>query len=333
MRFLGSVVVVGALASAAVARAEPAAIVLPLTPLREIPGDLASAPRELSAAIAQLVGGEVSKVGLEEHARRAGCEARLASCQVAVARALKAPMLVFGTVAIGAERAVVVLTKVAAGGGEPDRRTFVLAAQTAPRLAKRLARVAAPMFDGKAPARDEPSDDDGGEVTIDVDREPAPVRAPRLAPRPDRRDREVREVRDEEDPIAAPLAGLDDAPARGPASPPGAITTGTYALIGGGLGGLAVGIGFHLSASGLRDDVEAAPRNTPLDFARLRELERAGQTRTTVGNVFLVGGALAAGAGVVRAILQRRAPREERASLAALPISGGATVVFSLRLP
>lgn len=114
----------------------------------------------------------------------------------------------------------------------------------------------------------------------------------------------------------------------------GTITAGTWGLIGGGVLGVMVGTGFTVSARGLRADVENAPRETRDDFDRLVALEDKGQFRTRAGAVLLVAGGVALTAGLVRAMLQRQSPaRDEEQVVSVTPISGGAAVFVTWRMP
>jgi hypothetical protein len=91
-----------------------------------------------------------------------------------------------------------------------------------------------------------------------------------------------------------------------------------------------VGVGFRISAGGLSDDVAKAPRNTTQDFRRLTALEDKGTLHTQLGVVFMAGGALVLGAGIVRAVMQHNeSPREDSRVITVAPIVGGAAVVVT----
>lgn len=124
----------------------------------------------------------------------------------------------------------------------------------------------------------------------------------------------------------------EESPPREPGPAAGSITAGTWGLIGGGAAGVLVGIGFRISAGGLRDDVAAAPRETRADFARLTALEDKGKLHTTLGVVFMTGGAIALGAGIVRAVMQRKQPRRDKDDddvVTVTPLVGGAAIVLT----
>jgi len=117
--------------------------------------------------------------------------------------------------------------------------------------------------------------------------------------------------------------------------PPGKITAGTWALIGGGALGLGIGIGFRVSASGIADDVNALPTpQSRADFDQLTTLEDRGTLHTRLGVGLIAIGGVALTAGIVRAVLQRKAaPREDERVVNVTPIRGGAaiTVTWGMR--
>jgi len=112
--------------------------------------------------------------------------------------------------------------------------------------------------------------------------------------------------------------------------PPGTITASTWALIGGGAVGVAIGIGFRVSASGISDDVNAFPQpQTREDFDRLTDLEDRGTRQTRLGTGLIVVGGVALAAGVVRAVLQRKSPAPEERVVGVMPIRGGAAITVT----
>lgn len=110
---------------------------------------------------------------------------------------------------------------------------------------------------------------------------------------------------------------------------PGTITTSTWALIGGGAVLAASGVVLLVSAQSIKRDVENAPNETLEDIQRLRALENVGVQRTIIGNVLLIGGGVALAAGIVRAIIQRKAVTEPPLVQPA-PVEGGAVLVFTV---
>ncbi len=90
---------------------------------------------------------------------------------------------------------------------------------------------------------------------------------------------------------------------------PGRITTGTWALVGGGVVLAVSGVVMLASAQSIKRDVQNAPTDSLDDIRRLRALEDKGVQRTLIGNVLLIGGGAALAVGVVRAVIQRKATR------------------------
>ncbi len=109
----------------------------------------------------------------------------------------------------------------------------------------------------------------------------------------------------------------------------------TWAVAGSGLVLVGVGTAFAIKASGLKDDVDAAPRDTVKDLEHLVDLEDQGESATTISNALLLGGGLALVTGAALAVWQGSRPSaEERGSALSLaPVAGGATLVFSGELP
>ncbi len=120
--------------------------------------------------------------------------------------------------------------------------------------------------------------------------------------------------------ITDPVEPVDEPPA-------GKISASTWGLIGGGVLGVAVGIGFRVSASGIADDVGSFPEpQTRSDFTRLNALEDRGTLHVRLGTGLIVIGGVALGVGIVRAVLQRKAPAREERVVGVTPIRGGAAV-------
>lgn len=112
--------------------------------------------------------------------------------------------------------------------------------------------------------------------------------------------------------------------------PPGTISASTWGLIGGGAVGIAIGIGFRVSASGISDDVNASPPpQTRTDFGRLTELEDRGTLHTRLGTGLIVVGGVALVAGVVRAVVQRKSPAPDERVVGVTPIRGGAAITIT----
>lgn len=112
--------------------------------------------------------------------------------------------------------------------------------------------------------------------------------------------------------------------------PAGTITAGTWGLIGGGAIGIAIGIGFRVSASGISDEVNKFP--TPVtrdDFDRLTALEDRGVLHTRLGVGLIVVGGVALGAGIIRAVLQRQSPSADERVVSVTPLRGGAAITVT----
>lgn len=141
---------------------------------------------------------------------------------------------------------------------------------------------------------------------------------------------QVDEPPDEPDaPPEEPVKGLVDE------APPGNITAGTWGLIGGGVVGVAIGIGFRVSASGIADDIAALPTpQSRADFDQLTELEDRGALHVRIGTALIAVGGIAVAAGIVRAVVQRKSPaRPDERVVSLAPIAGGAaiTVTWGMR--
>jgi hypothetical protein len=126
--------------------------------------------------------------------------------------------------------------------------------------------------------------------------------------------------------------------------PPSGITTGTYALIVGGGIATAVGVGFYVSALGIRNEIADHPADTIEDINAIKELETRGQLRTTVAYTAMIGGAALLTYGIVRALGERKPPprrgrsdgdpmleSEDDSEVSISPLPGGAALVFTAR--
>lgn len=124
----------------------------------------------------------------------------------------------------------------------------------------------------------------------------------------------------------------DESPPQPPGDelPRGTISAGTWGLIGGGALGVAIGIGFRVSASGISDDVNSFPQpQTRADFDQLTELEDRGTLHTRLGVALIVAGGAALTVGVVRAVLQRQAPDRDERVVGVTPLRGGAAITVT----
>lgn len=115
-----------------------------------------------------------------------------------------------------------------------------------------------------------------------------------------------------------------------PVETSGKVSSSTWALVGGGVAIAATGVGLLISARSIRDQVDAAPRDTASDFERLTALEDKGRLRTNIGNALAIGGGVVFVIGVVRAVIQKKSSTTETRSarLQPIPIEGGAAIVL-----
>ena len=92
-------------------------------------------------------------------------------------------------------------------------------------------------------------------------------------------------------------------------------------------GGVALVIGLVLwsNKSGVQEDIDAAPTNTPDDFARLEELESRAFKYAMVGNVMVLTG-LAVGGYGGWIIYQDRKERRAVVTPMITPTTGGVAV-------
>jgi hypothetical protein len=307
---LGALLASAVVLSASAARADDTPRIFPLVPTAPLPPELAGAPSALTDALVELLGGVTTDRALEDFGKKLRCDIEVSSCLDAIARALVTGRLVYGTVAPAPEgklKVKLVRFDSAKAGSELYQRTFTLTARTPKRLGKQLARSAAQMFDRATPAdaaaRPEPAAKPGEKPADGRDAKPADVRATETSTETGTETIDVTEDGPETPEGArepAPRSRVDGKPAHG------RITGTTWGLIGGGALGVAVGAGFLISAHGLADQLTVAPHDTPADFLRLTEIERAGRIRTQVGATLLVAGGAALAVGAVRAYLQYR---------------------------
>lgn len=131
-------------------------------------------------------------------------------------------------------------------------------------------------------------------------------------------------IEEDPDPTPGPIQG----PTPEGKGTPGKITTGTWALVGGGAVVAASGVVMLVSAQSIKRDVQNAPTETAADIRRLRALEDKGVQRTLIGNVLLIGGGVALAAGVVRAVIQRTSRSEP--VIQPVPTEGGAVLVLTV---
>jgi hypothetical protein len=137
-----------------------------------------------------------------------------------------------------------------------------------------------------------------------------------------------------------PAAAVVDAPApTSPLAPPEpsgaarraglrAVEPWTWAIAGGGLAVVGLGVGLSIAASNTQDEVDAAPTETAAQLDALASLERTGESQARWGGAALVVGTLATAAGAYLVIRQATA---EAPAVRVTPVAGlgGAGVVVS----
>ena len=263
----------------------------------KLPAALAKAPQKMTEALAKLIDAEVAKVPIEDAAGLIDCDPEATACLDAVSKSVKAKRIVFGSISTDEDGAVKVTVTRFDPGPDRQQRTFTMVSTTADGMAEELGRVAAPLF---------------GKPKVDVG-EQQPVEDPKEPTEP-------------KDPV-------DDPPKVD--KPHGSITPVTWGILGG--GGVVTGLGvvFLVQASGLANDVRAAKRNTPDDFAKLTALEDKGSTRQKLGIALTAVGGVALVYGIYRAISERKAPASEASAmhLTPVPIEDGAALVLTMGLP
>ena len=286
------------LAMTVTASAGPAVMVFPLS-AGKLPTAMAKAPAKLTEALARSIDGEVANVPIEDAAGLLDCDPEATPCLEAVSRSVKAKRIVFGAITADDDGAVkVTLTRFDPG---PDRqqRTFDLVSTTTDSMAEELARVAAPLFGKPAQpmVNDKPPDDPSGP-----------------------------------DGPQGPTGPGDGTHAD---SAHGSIRGSTWGILGGGAAVTGIGIAFLVSARGIADEVDQAPRNTPQDFKELTALESKGETRQRLGLVLTAVGAVGLGYGIYRALADRRTSPSETSALqlTPVPLQGGAALVLTMGMP
>jgi hypothetical protein len=129
-------------------------------------------------------------------------------------------------------------------------------------------------------------------------------------------------------PVTVPDEPIDTEPvARG------RVTKGTWGMIIG--GGIAVAAGTVFVASGrsLNADIGNAPATTLEEIRQIAALEDRARTRFRIGGALMAVGGAVATLGVIRAVMQRRAPQQEQPMVDVVPEVGGASVLFTVGWP
>ncbi len=287
------------------ALAKPSTTVFPLT-APNLPMKIASAPEQLSKALADELGGQVAKLPIDDAAGLAGCDPEATTCLETVSKNYKSKRIVFGSISMVDEsRLKVTLTRFDPG---PDRqqRTFTVEG-TVDEMAEELIKLSRSLFDGSAPDEDPPDDDPedpiGGKNKKDKD---------------DKKDKDEKIV--------------DVNPQKGDVS----ATTIVF-LVGGGAS-LAAGIGFLYSSNQIAKEVQAIKPKNDADFQKLIPLENKGAQRQMIGTILTGVGVVGLGYGIIRLLQERSSGGASESSsvsrrLTPVPVEGGAALVFSMELP
>jgi hypothetical protein len=153
------------LASSA-AYAGPATTVFPLS-APNLPMSMASAPEELSQALADAIDGTVAKVPIDDAALLLECDAEATTCLDKVAKSYKAERIVFGTIEMvdpDKSKLKITLTRFDTG---PDRqqRTYSVEGDVNA-MAKQLVKLSRSLFGGAeaTDAPDDPKEGDGPDL-------------------------------------------------------------------------------------------------------------------------------------------------------------------------
>jgi hypothetical protein len=251
------------------------------------------------------------------------------ACLVDVAKQLEATELIFGTIRSGddASTKLVTITRFAPDGRRAESTfTIVLVDAGAPRA---LVREALPFL--QKPLRDESirradRDPEGNEPDDSDTREDNQARDDRedKRDRRDKRDNRSSFDRDDRD----DNRDRDPTDQWGTPTKRGSISGTTYGVLAGGGVGIALGLGFTLHAWSLRGDVARAPVETSADLRRLAMLEQRGQMFTTAGAALIAVGGAVVVYGVVRVWRDRSERQPIDRSLALVPTTDGAAIVF-----
>ncbi|HUH04742.1 MAG TPA: hypothetical protein VML75_22250 [Kofleriaceae bacterium] len=280
------------------ARAQtPQVLVVPLTTAdRALDRTATSLSQSLRAVVAARGGHPI-----EAHATRAdiaamtGCSTDDDECLQTIADAMGVTEVLLGSVEAGSKGGLSVSLTYYVDGTETRRERFDLVASK-PGPATLELEPRANAFLAGGPALEPPPSD------------PAP-------PRP-------------EDPIA-PVTPAAPPPQQSAAFSFGRVGTPTYAVFGGGLALVGLGVIFYAVAGSKQDQVNDHPTETLTDLRNLEDLESSGKTFTTLGNVSMIVGGLTAVAGVSLIALQ--GSRKERGpTVTPMVVRGGAGVIVTV---
>lgn len=272
---------------AASAFAKPHTTVFPLT-APNLPMKIASAPEQLSKALADELEGEVAKLPIDDAAGLAGCDPEATTCLETVSKNYKSKRIVFGSITMIDEgRLKVSLTRYDPG---PDReqRTFTVEGSVE-EMAEELIKLSRPLF--------------GGE-----------------------------EEEEEEEPDGPTKP--DDKPQRDdpPPTKPGTVSSTTKVVLGLGVGAGVVSAGFLIKSLLIANEVNAFKPKNDGDFTELVLMEKRGAQYQWIGIGAAGVSAVFLGYGLYRYLDERtsKPASEPLSGLMAIPVRGGATLVYSM---
>lgn len=274
------------------ARADGVTKVFPLSH-KALPDALKTAPAELTRVLAKAFGAEIANVQIEDAAELKECNVGSEKCLNVISRSVGASKIIFGRLDRREGGYTVALTTFDSLEGE-RLADYLIKGDSAEALAASLADKL----------------DRGAKPKLRIE-EPAPVKM-EAPPAPPAEPREPVEPPDPE-PVAR-----------------GKVTKGTWGMIIGGGIAVAAGTVFVASGRGLNEDIEQAPTSTLDEIRQLQALEDRARSRFRIGGVLLVAGGAVATVGVIRAVMQRRTPREEPPMVDVVPEVGGASVLFTV---
>ena len=277
------------------ARADGVTKVFPLSH-KALPDALKTAPAELTRVLAKSFGAEIANVQIEDAAELKECNVGSAKCLNVISRSVGASKIIFGRLDRRDGGYTVALTTFDAVEGE--RLADYLIKGDSPEalaasLAEKLDKVAKPK------------------LRID---EPAPVKIEVPPATPD----EPRE----------PVEPVDEEQAAR-----GRVTKGTWGMIIGGGIAVAAGTVFVVSGRSLNEDIKHAPATTLEEIRQMQALEDRARSRFRIGGALMIAGGAVATVGVIRAVMQRRAPSHEQPMVDVVPEVGGASVLFTVGWP
>jgi hypothetical protein len=255
-----------------------------------LPDAMRTAPAELTRVLAKAHGAEIANVQIEDAAELKECNVGSEKCLNVISRSVGASKIIFGRLDRREGGYTVSLTTFDSLAGE-QLADYLIKGDSPESLAASLGEKLA----------------QGSRPKAKVEEPIAPTRV-EVPP-----------------PVTEPGEPIEPAPvARG------GVSKGTWGMIIGGGIAVAAGTVFVISGRSLNEDIRNAPTNTAAEIRQMQALEDRARTRFRIGGVLMVAGGAVATIGVVRAVLQRRAPREEQPMVDVVPEIGGASVLFTV---